>query len=73
MLLICSIRIFSIALVICLCFVLPVNYFGDEKPHPEISSESLNVFTIANVNEKSRWYVCIELLMDGWIDSSMDF
>ncbi|KMZ64608.1 hypothetical protein ZOSMA_35G00650 [Zostera marina] len=49
------IRIFSIALVICLCFVLPVNYFGDEKPHPEISSESLNVFTIANVNEKSRW------------------
>ncbi|KAK9166074.1 hypothetical protein Scep_001265 [Stephania cephalantha] len=50
-----SIRIFSIAAVICLLLVLPLNYFGQEMIHKQIPSESLDVFTIANVKEGSRW------------------
>lgn len=50
-----SIRIFSIASVTCLFLVLPVNYYGQEMKHKHIHAESLNVFTIANVKEGSRW------------------
>ncbi|KAK9097098.1 hypothetical protein Sjap_022595 [Stephania japonica] len=50
-----SIRIFSIAAVVCLLLVLPLNYFGQEMIHKQIPSESLDVFTIANVKEGSRW------------------
>lgn len=51
-----SIRVFSIAAVTCLFLVLPVNYYGQEMKHKHIHAESLNVFTIANVKEGSRWY-----------------
>ncbi|KAG6786417.1 hypothetical protein NC653_006198 [Populus alba x Populus x berolinensis] len=50
-----SIRVFSIASVTCLFLVLPVNYYGQEMKHKHIHAESLNVFTIANVKEGSRW------------------
>ncbi|XP_072971847.1 CSC1-like protein RXW8 [Typha angustifolia] len=50
-----SIRIFSIAGLVCIFGVLPVNYFGQEMLHKHIPSESLDVFTIANVKEGSRW------------------
>lgn len=50
-----SIRIFSIAAVVCLFLVLPLNYFGKEMKHKEIPAESLDVFTIGNVAEGSKW------------------
>ncbi|XP_015575719.2 CSC1-like protein RXW8 isoform X2 [Ricinus communis] len=53
--LIFSIRVFSIAAVICLLLVLPMNYYGKEMQHKWIPSESLDVFTIGNVKEGSRW------------------
>ncbi|KAL5700276.1 hypothetical protein ACHQM5_025743 [Ranunculus cassubicifolius] len=59
-----SIRIFSIAAVICLLLVLPLNYYGQQKRiHKEIHAESLDVFTIANVQEGSRglWAHCLAL------------
>ncbi|KAJ0085615.1 hypothetical protein Patl1_08768 [Pistacia atlantica] len=49
-----SIRIFCIAAVICIFLVLPVNYYGKDMIHKKISSESLEVFTIANVKEGSK-------------------
>ncbi|XP_068657607.1 CSC1-like protein RXW8 [Aristolochia californica] len=54
-LLVFSIRIFSIAAVVCIFAVLPLNYYGQEMVHVVIPSESLDVFTIENVNEESRW------------------
>ncbi|KAJ7958306.1 CSC1-like protein RXW8 [Quillaja saponaria] len=50
-----SIRIFSVAAVICTFLVLPVNYYGHEGIHKEIPSESLDAFTIKNVKEGSDW------------------
>ncbi|GAY48041.1 hypothetical protein CUMW_108910 [Citrus unshiu] len=50
-----SIRIFCIAAVICMFLVLPVNYYGKEMIHHDISSETLEIFTIANVKESSEW------------------
>ncbi|KAF3320470.1 CSC1-like protein RXW8 isoform X1 [Carex littledalei] len=50
-----SIRIFSIAAIVCLFGVLPANYFGRDMLHKRIPFESLEVFTIANVIEGSRW------------------
>ncbi|KAG6532793.1 CSC1-like protein RXW8 [Zingiber officinale] len=50
-----SLRIFSIAAFVCVFGVLPINYFGQEMQHTRISAESLEVFTIANVKEGSRW------------------
>ncbi|XP_055960235.1 CSC1-like protein RXW8 isoform X2 [Mercurialis annua] len=53
--LIFSIRVFSIAAIICLLLVLPMNYYGKDMEHKYIASESLHVFTIGNVKEGSRW------------------
>ncbi|XP_061350469.1 CSC1-like protein RXW8 [Gastrolobium bilobum] len=50
-----SIRVFSIASVICTVLVLPVNYYGKEGMHKNIPFESLDVFTIENVEEGSKW------------------
>ncbi|KAG2692443.1 hypothetical protein I3760_08G054500 [Carya illinoinensis] len=50
-----SIRIFSVAVVICFFLLLPVNYHGQEMHHKRIPLESLEVFTIANVKEGSKW------------------
>jgi len=36
--------------------VLPVNYYGQDRIHKNIPFESLEVFTIENVKEGSRWY-----------------
>ncbi|XP_034674152.1 CSC1-like protein RXW8 isoform X4 [Vitis riparia] len=50
-----SIRIFAIAAIICIFLVLPVNYYGQAVHHGHIPSESLDVFTIGNVKEGSKW------------------
>ncbi|XVE95083.1 hypothetical protein REPUB_Repub02eG0065600 [Reevesia pubescens] len=51
-----SIRVFIIAAFICIFLVLPVNYYGQEEmQHKEIPAESLDVFTIGNVKEGSKW------------------
>ncbi|KAL5189813.1 CSC1-like protein HYP1 [Glycine soja] len=50
-----SIRVFSVAAVICTTLVLPVNYYGRDRIHKNIPFESLEVFTIENVIEGSRW------------------
>lgn len=50
-----SIRVFSVAAVICIVLVLPVNYYGQDRIHKNIPFESLEVFTIENVKEGSRW------------------
>ncbi|XP_047322056.1 CSC1-like protein RXW8 isoform X2 [Impatiens glandulifera] len=50
-----SIRTFSIAAIIGTLLVLPVNYFGKDMEHKKIPLESLEAFTIGNVEEGSRW------------------
>ncbi|XP_047963520.1 CSC1-like protein RXW8 [Salvia hispanica] len=50
-----SIKLFTVASVICLVFVLPLNYFGKEMEHKEIREELLTVFTIGNVQRGSEW------------------
>lgn len=50
-----SIRTFSIAAIIGTLLVLPVNYFGKDKEHQKIQLESLEAFTIGNVEEGSKW------------------
>ncbi|KAH9625432.1 hypothetical protein KSS87_023299 [Heliosperma pusillum] len=50
-----SIRIFSIAAIVCIAIVLPLNYYGYDRDHKLYSSESLEVFTTQNVKEGSRW------------------
>ncbi|XVF36475.1 hypothetical protein REPUB_Repub19eG0061700 [Reevesia pubescens] len=51
-----SIRVFIIAAMICIFLVLPINYYGQEEmQHKEIHAESLDVFTIGNVKEGSKW------------------
>ncbi|KAL6846883.1 hypothetical protein ACP4OV_022736 [Aristida adscensionis] len=50
-----SIRIFSLAALLCVFGVLPLNYFGKDIHHVRIPSESLDIFTIGNVEVRSRW------------------
>jgi calcium permeable stress-gated cation channel len=50
-----SIRIFSLAALLGLFGVLPLNYFGQDIKHVQIPSESLDIFTIGNVAAESRW------------------
>ncbi|CAH9053569.1 unnamed protein product [Cuscuta europaea] len=50
-----SIRIFSIAAIVCLFLVLPLNYLGQEIKHKLTPGESLEIFTIENVKEGSKW------------------
>ncbi|ONI33332.1 hypothetical protein PRUPE_1G417700 [Prunus persica] len=50
-----SLRIFSIAAVVCVFIVLPVNYHGQKMHHQHIPLQSLEVFTILNVQEGSKW------------------
>uniref|UniRef100_A0ACD5W9L0 Uncharacterized protein n=1 Tax=Avena sativa TaxID=4498 RepID=A0ACD5W9L0_AVESA len=50
-----SIRIFSLAAILCVFGILPLNYFGQDMHHVLIPSASLETFTIGNVQEKSRW------------------
>lgn len=62
-LLLYSIRVFSIAAIICMFLVLPVNYYGQDMTHKMIPSESIDVFCIENVKENSKWLCahCIAL------------
>uniref|UniRef100_A0A1J3G4L8 CSC1-like protein RXW8 n=1 Tax=Noccaea caerulescens TaxID=107243 RepID=A0A1J3G4L8_NOCCA len=53
--LIFSIRIFFITAVVCIAFVLPVNYYGQPMVHKELHLESSEVFTIENLKEGSKW------------------
>ncbi|KAG2400467.1 CSC1-like protein [Vigna angularis] len=58
-----SIRVFSVAAVICTILVLPVNYYGRDRKHKNIPFESLEVFTIENVKEGSEWMmqnICVK-------------
>ncbi|PRQ27896.1 putative calcium-dependent channel, 7TM region phosphate [Rosa chinensis] len=50
-----SLRIFSIAAITCVFIVLPVNYRGKVLGHKRIPLETLEVFTILNVQEGSKW------------------
>ncbi|CAD6269463.1 unnamed protein product [Miscanthus lutarioriparius] len=50
-----SIRIFTLAALLCVFGILPLNYFGQDIHHVRIPSESLDIFTIGNVEVKSRW------------------
>lgn len=50
-----SFRIFSIAAIVCNFLVLPLNYFGKEMERHHIPAETLEVFTIVNVEQGSRW------------------
>ncbi|VAI00965.1 unnamed protein product [Triticum turgidum subsp. durum] len=50
-----SIHIFSLAAILCLFGVLPLNYFGQDMRHERIPSTSLETFTIGNMKEKSIW------------------
>ncbi|EPS67708.1 hypothetical protein M569_07066, partial [Genlisea aurea] len=59
-----SIRVFMVAAFICLFFVLPLNYYGQQMEHkPVLPAEHLDVFTIANVKEGSKclWAHCLAL------------
>ncbi|XP_047078405.1 CSC1-like protein RXW8 [Lolium rigidum] len=50
-----SIRIFSLAALLCISIILPLNYFGQNIHHLQIHSEQLDIFTIGNVQVRSRW------------------
>ncbi|XP_047047802.1 CSC1-like protein At1g10090 isoform X2 [Lolium rigidum] len=50
-----SIRIFSLAAILCLFGILPLHYFRRNMHHLEIPSEQLHIFTVSNVEVKSRW------------------
>ncbi|XP_031123788.1 CSC1-like protein RXW8 isoform X2 [Ipomoea triloba] len=50
-----SLRVFSIAAIMCIFVVLPLNYFGQEVEHTHFRAESLEHFTIDNVKEGSEW------------------
>ncbi|CAM0954283.1 unnamed protein product [Alopecurus aequalis] len=50
-----SIRIFSLAAILCLFGILPLHYFGGNVHHLDIPSEQLHIFTITNVEVQSRW------------------
>ncbi|XP_019155873.1 PREDICTED: CSC1-like protein RXW8 [Ipomoea nil] len=51
-----SLRVFSIASIMCIFVVLPLNYFGQEVEHTQFfRAESLDHFTIDNVKEGSEW------------------
>jgi hypothetical protein len=50
-----SLRIFSLAAILCVFGILPLNYFGQDIHHVRIPSESLDIFTIGNVKVRSRW------------------
>lgn len=49
-----SIRIFSIAAILCTFLVLPLNYFGQGMERV-IDSNGMDLLTIGNVREGSRW------------------
>ncbi|XP_058781137.1 CSC1-like protein RXW8 isoform X2 [Vicia villosa] len=53
--LVLSIRVFSVAAIICTILVLPVNYYGHDRIRKDLPFESLEAFTIENVQEGSRW------------------
>ncbi|GFP91718.1 CSC1-like protein rxw8 [Phtheirospermum japonicum] len=74
-----SIRVFTVAAIVCLFLVLPLNYFGKEMDHKQISDEQLIVFTIGNVKEGSRcirqcllkvmenvWHLALQIFLN-WI------
>ncbi|KAG2390268.1 CSC1-like protein [Vigna angularis] len=60
------IRVFSIAAVICLALVLPINYHGRDRTHKHIPFESLEVFTIENVKEGSTCHFTILVRSVPW-------
>ncbi|CAM0875500.1 unnamed protein product [Alopecurus aequalis] len=50
-----SIRIFSLAAILCVFGILPLNYFGQDMHHVLVASVSLETFTIGHVQARSRW------------------
>ncbi|KAE8676448.1 CSC1-like protein RXW8 [Hibiscus syriacus] len=58
-----SLRIFIIATVVCICLVLPVNYYGRDMEHKSFRVEPYDVFTIGNVEEGSKmlWAHCFAM------------
>uniref|UniRef100_A0A0D6QSJ1 CSC1/OSCA1-like 7TM region domain-containing protein n=1 Tax=Araucaria cunninghamii TaxID=56994 RepID=A0A0D6QSJ1_ARACU len=63
-----SLRIFSFACIIGICVLLPINYTGKQLDSADISDESLDLFTIANVESGSKrlWvHFCAVYLISG--------
>uniref|UniRef100_A0A453JGP7 CSC1-like protein RXW8 n=2 Tax=Aegilops tauschii subsp. strangulata TaxID=200361 RepID=A0A453JGP7_AEGTS len=50
-----SIRIFSLAALLCVFGILPLHYYGQNIQHLRIPYEDLDIFTIGNVEKRSRW------------------
>ncbi|XP_031491705.1 CSC1-like protein HYP1 [Nymphaea colorata] len=53
-----SLKIFSVATVIGIFILLPINYFGQQLSdidYSDIPSQSLDLFTISNVKNGSKW------------------
>lgn len=54
----CSLRVFSFAGIVGICILLPINYLGDQLSidFSDLPSKSLDVFSISNVKNGSKWY-----------------
>lgn len=53
-----SLKLFSVAGIIGIFILLPINYFGQQLSEADISdipSQSLDLFTISNVKDGSKW------------------
>jgi len=55
----CSLRVFTVAGIVGIFILLPVNYLGDQLSHDisDLSSNSLDSFSISNVKDGSNWCV----------------
>lgn len=60
MLLGCSLKVFAFAGIIGILVLLPINCWGDQLEDIDVAdfaNNSLDVFTISNVNSGSRWWI----------------
>lgn len=58
----CSLRVFSVAAVVGICILLPVNYLGDQLQDidfSDLSNKSLDLFSISNVKDGSNRYLLL--------------
>jgi len=64
MLLVCSLKVFTFAGIIGILVILPVNCWGNQLEDIDIVdfvSNSLDVFTISNVNSGSHWWILTQI------------
>ncbi|XP_058081976.1 CSC1-like protein HYP1 isoform X6 [Magnolia sinica] len=66
-----SLRVFSVAGIIGICILLPVNYLGNELndiDFSELPNKSVDLFSISNVKDGSKWlwvHFCSAYLITG--------